>query len=80
MSSLAHKILDRLLDLELSLEDLTTDGLDVELIERTLKKLARDTELFFELIREIENDLGAKVEKIPSLKIFEEGLGSGVEA
>lgn len=80
MSSLAHKVLDRFLDLELPLKDLTTDGLDVELIECTLKKLARDTKLFVELIGKIKDDLGAEVEKIPSLEIFEEGLVFCVEA
>lgn len=57
MTSLADKVLDRLFDLELSFKNLTTDGLDVELIERTLEELARNTKLLVELIRQIEDDL-----------------------
>lgn len=80
MSSFADKVFDRLLDFELPLENLFTDGLNVELIEGSFEKFTRDPELLVQLIRKIENDFRAKIEKIPSLEIFEKCLGRHVEA
>jgi hypothetical protein len=85
VACLADEILDRVLDMELPLKNFATNGLNVELIEGVLEELAGDTKLLVQLIRKIENDLGAEVQQIPSLEILEECLlgcmkaSSGVE-
>jgi hypothetical protein len=50
MTSLADKVLGWLLDLEFFLQNLATNGLDVEFMESTLKKLAGDAKLLVELV------------------------------
>lgn len=72
MTRLADEILDRVLDMELSLKYLAPNGLDVELIESALEELAGNTKLLVQLIGKIKNNLGAEVQQVPSLKILEE--------
>ena len=80
MPSLADKVLDRVADIELLLEELASDSLNIVLVQGTFEKFARDTKLLVQLIWQVKDDLRGKVYKIPSLKVFELGLGWRVEA